>query len=539
MRKSALFTKATLFITLGSFGFFQAVILVPDTLAQATAQAPAPAPGQPPLPGGKTEQPVDIQANQQEFAEDQIIATGNVKVTYKESIVRGPQARLFRDANGQAQRAIFTGHPYLTQNDSKINSDTLIFEIANSKVIAQGHAHSEIISTGNDEAQGYSAGKSGPGVKNPQARPVAAPQVAQGGVPKINWPHDGDDANQKPPANEEPAPADSTAANGTGDGSTPPADGTAPATTGTSATSTGTAAKKPTDKDSPPEKIITDSDYQEYAKQDGKFDAFGHVHVIHEDISVRADKVSLVYGLDGKPETALFTGNVDAVQKTNHTYSDMMTYYLQTKRLQATGNVRSKVIQKKPPDDKDKKNGATDKDKKVVGAKPAGTAGGAQAAQTATGSQTANKNQDDDTILVVSDAQDYTRDSGRMMADGNVHVYYQDTVGIGPKAILLKNEETGKAEKVIFIGRSQISQTGKRWIADRITFTVANKKVLAEGNSRAFILPQKQNEKKDNASVNVASSPQGGASRTVSGEVASQGGGGNSAISASKVEATR
>jgi hypothetical protein len=62
---------------------------------------------------------------------------------------------------------------------------------------------------------------------------------------------------------------------------------------------------------------------------------------------------------------------------------------------------------------------------------------------------------------------------------------------------------------VIFIGRSQISQTGKRWIADKITFTVANKKVLAEGNSRAFILQQNSNDKKPNDSgANVASKQQ-------------------------------
>ncbi len=44
------------------------------------------------------------------------------------------------------------------------------------------------------------------------------------------------------------------------------------------------------------EKIITDSDYQEYEKDSGKFDANGHVHVLHGTISVFADKLRLVYG---------------------------------------------------------------------------------------------------------------------------------------------------------------------------------------------------------------------------------------------------
>jgi hypothetical protein len=51
----------------------------------------------------------------------------------------------------------------------------------------------------------------------------------------------------------------------------------------------------------------------------------------------------------------------------------------------------------------------------------------------------------------------------------------------------LRNDE-GLAEKVVFSGRSQINQPGKRWIGDRITFTVTDKKVLAEGNTRAIIL---------------------------------------------------
>jgi len=309
-------------------------------------------------------------------------------------------------------------------------------------------------------------------------------------------------------------------------------DGTAALNAPTTASKT-TASKKPGDKDTPPEKIITDSDFQEYAKQDGKFDAFGHVHVIHSDISVFADKVALVYGLDGKPETALFTGNVDATQKTNHTFSDKMTYYLQTKRLQATGNVRSKVIQKKPPENTGKKDGSAPSTPKVVGAKPTGTAGGAQAATPATGSQTANKKPDDDTILVVSDSQDYGRDSGRMLADGNVHLYYQDTSAVGPKAILVKNAEDGKVDKVIFLGRSQISQAGKRWIADHITFTPATKKVLAEGNSRAIIFQAQPDGKKDNATI--ADKPKTGPGRSAGSGVHED----NTQLSTTKVEATR
>ena len=68
----------------------------------------------------------------------------------------------------------------------------------------------------------------------------------------------------------------------------------------------------------------------------------------------------------------------------------------------------------------------------------------------------------------------------------------------------------GKAEKVIFTERSQISQPGKRWIADRITMAIATKKVLAEGNTKAFIIqgaPARQAPPAPNSALAMRSGP--------------------------------
>ena len=54
---------------------------------------------------------------------------------------------------------------------------------------------------------------------------------------------------------------------------------------------------------------------------------------------------------------------------------------------------------------------------------------------------------------------------------------------------MLKNAE-GKAEKMMFIGRSQVNKPGTRWVGDRITLMMATKRVLAEGNTRAYIMQQ-------------------------------------------------
>ena len=72
-------------------------------------------------------------------------------MTYKTTLIVGPNAQLFRDASGQAQKAIFTGHPHLIQGRSKMDADTLIFEIATGGVIADGHSHSEVASAGDED----------------------------------------------------------------------------------------------------------------------------------------------------------------------------------------------------------------------------------------------------------------------------------------------------------------------------------------------------------------------------------------------------
>jgi lipopolysaccharide export system protein LptA len=335
------------------------------------------------MPSGQMSGPIDIQANEQEFSGDQVIARGNVRVTYKDSVILAPMAILTRDPAGKPQKAVFTGHPKLLQAGNSIDAETLTFDMVGSKILAQGRAHSEVISESSEQN------------------------------------------NSAAPKTDKPA----------------------------------------TKKD----KIVTDSDVQEYDRVSDKFEAIGHVRVLHGDILVNSDKLQLVYGANKKPETAIFTGNVTATQNQNSTSADTIAYSLTTKRLQATGHVRSKVIQQKA------------EMKKTLG-QPVAAIDAPPAMATAK-----TNSGETETIIITSDAQDYSKETNRLSANGNVKVYYQDTVGAGPQAVLIRNDQ-GKAERMYFIGRSQITQPGRRWIADRISFTVANKKVLAEGNTKAIII---------------------------------------------------
>lgn len=412
--------------------------------------------------------PIDITANEQEFSGEQVIARGNVRVVYKESVILAPVATLFRDAGGNPARAIFTGHPRLSQGTSKIDAETLTFEIAQQKIVATGNAHSEV--------EGES--------------------------------------DEKQPEKSAEKPAATSATSGGEGGDTPAVE--APA---------ATPAPQKAEGGKKGDKIITDADRQEYDQATGRFDAIGHVRVRHGDISVNADKLQLVYGTNNKPETAVFTGNVHATQNKNTTSADQMTYSLTTKRLQATGNVRSKVIQ-------EKKEGAKKPGPKAMEILPAATAANTGVTSTvksvATATTPANAavsksaqvvgngmfnmdTQSDKPIYILSDAQDYSRDNGRVTARGNVKVVCGDTIGIGPQIVLTKNAE-GQADKVYFTGRSQISQPGRRWIADTITFIVDEHRVVAHGNSRAMILqgPKDKNQTEPGVQPSKQSSPNNG-----------------------------
>ncbi len=348
--------------------------------------------------------PIDIQADEQEFADDYVIASGKVKVVYGDTIIHAPKATLYRDAAGQPKQAIFVGKPVLHQGNNIIIANKLTFNINEALIVAEGNAHSEVLTAG----------------------------MGADGSPA--------------PAKEEEAGSEE-----------------------------GNESKKEEKADKgndKPQKIITDSDKQIYEKTTGKFEAIGHVHVTTGEITVDSNNLKLVYGTDARPEAVLFTGNVEARRDKNVTQADAMTYFLTTQRLQATGHVRSRVVQEKV-----KAEAGQDTSKP----KTASSGGGVKVLDF-----------DSDgggEILIISDAQDYNKGSGRMDAEGNVQIYYKDTVGKGPKVAMLANE-FGQTEKVIFMGRSQITQTGRRWIADRITLMMEDRRVIAEGNTRAIIVKQ-------------------------------------------------
>lgn len=421
-------------------------------LAQAQEEESAVAKAHPAAP--QASGPVDITADEQEFANDSVIARGKVRVLYKDSTILAPLATLYKDESGNPNRAVFTGHPRLIQGHNKMDANMLTFEMQKQKVVAVGNAHSEVDIPEDQKDDGLSPKKDSAN-KFP---PPPVPTAKAGGTDS-----DDDDDKSATPANEgtsKPAVSDKQAA-----------------------------------KPKQSEKIITDSERQEFDQDSGKFEATGHVKLLNGDMTVLSDKMQVIYSATtNKPETCLFSGHVIATQGKNSTCADTINYSLSTRRLQASGNVKSKVIQEKKEEVKKKTAEASVK-ADLFGAPASAATRKPLSASASTNSiampvdGTNNK-----PIWIYSDSQEYNRDGGRVAATGNVRVVNGDMYGCGPSIVLTKKPD-GKADKVYFIGRGQITQPGRRWIADEITYVVDEKKVIASGNASAFVVQNSADNK--------------------------------------------
>ena len=90
-------------------------------------------------------------------------------------------------------------------------------------------------------------------------------------------------------------------------------------------------------------------------------------------------------------------------------------------------------------------------------------------------------------VYTVADRQIFNRFSKTMIAAGHVTIEYKDYIAIGPKAHLLVDEKTNKANEIVFTGRSKIIQKGNSIEADKINLTLNPKGFKADGNVKTSI----------------------------------------------------
>ena len=264
------------------------------------------------------------------------------------------------------------------------------------------------------------------------------------------------------------------------------------------------------------------------------------VKVTIDDVNVRSPKAFLTINKDGKPDTATFVEGVHAVQvtkdSTSETKANILKLSLISKEVEATGDVVSKMEKLGKPtvtikadyqsfntntnlmeakdnvvmlydDIKTNSNSAKIWLSKTGGLERLKLIGNAKVSQekalvsgaevnldaktevmTAVGSAYTNIKVDDvTTVRIWAINQQYDNKNNTAIASGAVKIHYNNYVASGPKAVMVADPKTRRPNKIIFSGRSRISEGDKSIEADSIVITMNPKNFTAEGNVKTQI----------------------------------------------------
>ena len=287
--------------------------------------------------------------------------------------------------------------------------------------------------------------------------------------------------------------------------------------------------------------LVIESKKQEYDDAKKLITLDQEVKVTIDDVNVRSPKAFITINAAGKPETATFVNGAKAIQITpnskSETKANILKLSLISKEVEATGNVESKMAKYDKPTVTIKSdyqsfntdtNLMTAKDNVVMlyddiktnsdNAKIwlSKTGGGLEYLQlignakviqdkiivsgsevnlnaktevlTAVGSAYTNIKVDEiSSVKIWASNQEYNNKTNTAIASGNVKINYKDYIAVGPKAIMLADPKTRKPNKIVFSGRSKISENDKCIEADSITITVNPKNFIAEGNVKTQI----------------------------------------------------
>lgn len=296
--------------------------------------------------------------------------------------------------------------------------------------------------------------------------------------------------------------------------------------------------------------INIQSDKQTY---DGKTTVFeGDVKVDYQDITARSPRVEVKTNNEGQTETASFLGGAKAVKTTdksrNEVKAEIINLSLLKNRIKAEGNSESSIFEGKEPivnikadsqefdiekniiiadkfvrikygkidtiSDKAKisieENGELKKvellgnvtvnqEKSVIKAADV-MYNPVTNEMVASGNVASNTTLEDGTpVDIYADFQQYDKATQTLITSGNVRIHYKDYIASGPKATFIpdKNANTGKPNKIVFLGRSSIKEGDRRIEADRIEMTIDPKNFTAEGNVKTRFTQVKGYKKTD------------------------------------------
>lgn len=185
--------------------------------------------------------------------------------------------------------------------------------------------------------------------------------------------------------------------------------------------------------------VIVTADNQEYDNNTNIIKAKGGVIIYYEDANAYADYAQVDLDKNNDVKKLTLQGNAYVKQKESTVKANKFVHHADTKITTATGNVFSDINDEKTQ------------------------------------------------IKVWSDFQQIDQKSNIITASGHTVVHYKDYIAKGPKASVYPEANTKNLNRVVFIGRSRITQAGRSIEADRINMTLNPKDFQAEGNVKTFI----------------------------------------------------
>lgn len=191
-------------------------------------------------------------------------------------------------------------------------------------------------------------------------------------------------------------------------------------------------------KDNQPNIIVT-ADYQEYNNQTNIMKAKGNVIIYYEDSNAYGEYAEVDLAKDNSIKKLILSGNSYIKKQDSTIRADKFVHYADKKITTASGKVFSDI------------------------------------------------NDEETKIKVWSDFQQIDQKTNIITASGHTIIHYQDYIAEGPKASVYPDAKTNKLNKVVFLGRSKITNEGRSVEADRINMTLKPKDFQADGNVKTFI----------------------------------------------------
>jgi len=186
--------------------------------------------------------------------------------------------------------------------------------------------------------------------------------------------------------------------------------------------------------------ITINSDSQEYDTNTKIMKADGSVIVHYQDVETFSDSANAIIDKNGEVQNLKLIGNVVMKEKTNVLKGNKFEYKPSNQEYQMSGNTSTDVTF-----------------------------------------------EDGSRLFVQARYQQYNRNTNNMIAGGNVRIKFKDYTAVGPKAQVFIDNTTQKPNKVVFTGRSKITQGASTVEADVITMTMNPKEFNATGNVKTSI----------------------------------------------------